>query len=369
MKTNNLIPKLFATGYLAATITLLAFSNIAQAKKGDLEDTPVKTTEIGSIFETSSSWSIAYENDVFVPGSRDQDYTFGLNITFAGAESENHWASLHNTVDWLNQSMGLDHFIEPGIEASRIEYGVFGFTPEDISLSSANPDDRPYSSLIYASSVRENYDRLNQVSWHSTLTVGVLGLNLPGEIQGELHSAIDSQQPDGWDNQISQGGEPTLRYSLSRQQLLSETGDNSQLKSTIQGSVGYITEVSWSLSVRAGKIHTPWISFNPELATYGEKSSPNDFVRVSEQYIWAGISLKLRAYNALLEGQFLDSDVTYDSNEINRGIVEAWVGYTLALEDGYSFTYSIRGHTSELNRGDADRNVIWGGVLITKSFT
>ncbi len=194
-------------------------------------------------------------------------------------------------------------------------------------------------------------------------------MNLAGDAQTQLHSAIDSQQPNGWEHQISDGGEPTVRYSLSRQKLLSQSASGTQIKSTLQGSVGYITEASWSLSIRAGNIHTPWISFNPELASYGEKSNPNDFVRVSEQYVWAGISLKYRAYNALLEGQFRDSAVTYDSGEINRGIIEAWVGYTVALEDGYSFTYSIRGHTSELNRGDADRNVVWGGVLVTKSFS
>ena len=315
-----------------------------------------------------SSWSIAYENDVLVPGSRDQDYTFGLNITFAGAASEDHWSSVHGTVDWLNQKLGLDPLTQSGIRASKIEYGIFGFTPEDISLSEANPDDRPYSSLVYAASTRESYDAASRISWQSTLTLGVLGLQLPGELQGELHTIIDSQHPNGWDHQISDGGEPTFRYSISRQRLLSASASGREFKSTLQASVGYITEASWSLSTRAGNIQTPWISFNPELSSYGEKSNPSDIVRVSEQFVWAGISLKLRAYNALLEGQFRDSAVTYDSDDINRGIVEAWVGYTLALEDGYSFTYSIRGHSSELKRGDADRNVIWGGVLITRSF-
>ena len=129
----------------------------------------------------------------------------------------------------------------------------------------------------------------------------------------------------------------------------------------------YFSEVSWSLSSRAGKINSPWISFNPELTSYGEKSIPNAGVKVSEHYAWAGISFKLRAYNAFLEGQFKDSDVTYQSNELNHGIVEAWLGYTMALTDGYSFTYSIRGHTSELKHGTANRDVLWGGVLISKN--
>ena len=128
------------------------------------------------------------------------------------------------------------------------------------------------------------------------------------------------------------------------------------------------TEISWSLGTRFGKIQTPWVSFNPELTSYGEKSIPNARVKISEQYAWAGISFKMRAYNVFLEGQFKESTVTYRSNEINHGIFEAWLGYTLALSDGYNFTYSIRGHTSELKHGTGNRNVLWRGVLLSKTF-
>lgn len=175
-------------------------------------------------------------------------------------------------------------------------------------------------------------------------------------------------QPQGWDNQISEGGELTARYSVARQRLLYRNGSGLEIKTTTLGSVGYLTEASWSLSLRAGKIHTPWVSFNPELTSYGENSIPSDQGRVSEHYFWTGFSLKARAYNAFMQGQFKDSEVTYHSDELNHGIVEAWVGYTIALDDGYSFTYSIRGHTSELKQGTGDRNVIWGGLLVTKSF-
>lgn len=314
-----------------------------------------------------SSWAIGFDNDILVPGSRDQDYTYGINLTYAGNRVENQWASLHQPLDWINQRVGLDDLLGPGIKTSKIEYGLFGFTPEDITQTEANQDDRPYSSLVYVSSTREHYDRSSEVSWQTTLTLGIMGLSVVGDIQEIVHSAYGGSKPRGWANQISDGGEPTARYSISRQSLVHQSVSGLELKSTFQGSFGYITEASWSLSTRAGKFHTPWVSFNPELTSYGEKSIPNVTAKVSEQYVWAGISFKLRAYNAFLEGQFKDSAVTYSGDEINRGIVEAWVGYTLALTDGYSFTYSIRGHTSELKQGSGNRNVLWGGVLISKT--
>jgi hypothetical protein len=119
--------------------------------------------------------------------------------------------------------------------------------------------------------------------------------------------------------------------------------------------------------LRAGKIHTPWVSFNPELTSYAEKSVPNSGARVSEHYFWTGLSFRYRAYNAFLEGQFRDSAVTWDSDDINHAIVEAWLGYTVAFNNGYSITYSLRGHTSELKHGDADRSVVWGGILISRT--
>ena len=356
---------LIGFGLLAGAVFLPGVSlasvgqNVADTVKSD--NKPTKS-------DAKSSWSIAFDNDIFVPGGRDQDYTYGLNAAFAGKGAKHHWLSLHRPLGWIDKTIGLHSRIGQGVELNKIEYGLFGFTPEDITQSEPIQDDRPYASLVYVSSSREHYNRSSQVSWQSTLTLGILGLSIVGDIQGRVHSLYDGDIPMGWDNQISNGGEPTARYSVSRQSLLFKSGSGFELKSTYQGSVGYITEVSWSLSARAGKIHTPWASFNPELASYAEKSTSGAARKVSEHYVWAGISLKARAYNVFLQGQFRDSAVTYSSDEINHGIVEAWLGYTVSLFDGYSFTYSVRGHTSELNQGNGNRNVVWGGVRLTKTF-
>jgi len=350
---------------LAGAVLLLsagaAFAELTDEARAE----PIKKRNQAS---PRASWAISFDNDILVPGSRDQDYTYGINFTLAGNQAVNQWASLHKPLGWIDNLIGLNSQKYQGIKASKIEYGLFGFTPEDITQSEPIQDDRPYASLVYVSSSREHYNRSSQVSWQSTLTLGILGLSIVGDIQGRVHSLYDGDIPMGWDNQISNGGEPTARYSVSRQSLLFKSGSGFELKSTYQGSVGYITEVSWSLSARAGKIHTPWVSFNPELASYAEKSTSGAARKVSEHYVWAGISLKARAYTVFLQGQFKDSSVTYGSDEINHGIVEAWLGYTVSLFDGYSFTYSLRGHTSELKQGSGNRNVVWGGIKLTKTF-
>ncbi len=319
-----------------------------------------------SIWDPRNSRSFAFDNDVLVPGERDQDYTYGLNLTITGAGTDEHWASAHRPLQWIDRRVGLGELSDFGVEATRIEYGLFGFTPEDIEREQPRAGDRPYASLVYVASTSEHYDRQAEVSWQTTLTLGVLGLDLVGDIQSSVHALYGGTDPLGWETQISAGGEPTARYSVSRQQLLYRDGSNLELKSTLAGSVGYISEASYSLSLRVGRIQTPWISFNPELATYGERAITSDTLRVTEHYFWTGVAFKLRAYNAFLQGQFRDSDLSYDADDLNQGLVEAWVGYSVALDNGYSFTYSIRGHSSELRRGVGNRSVVWGGILITR---
>lgn len=316
----------------------------------------------------TKSWAFAFDNDVFVPGGRDQDYTYGINFTQTGENVHTAWLSLNKPLVALDNWLGNHHESLSLQETFSREVGVFGFTPEDISISQANPDDRPYASLVYLSSSREQIDLVNNIAWKSTLTIGAIGLGLVGELQNIVHEVTNSEKPQGWDNQISEGGELTGRYVIARQQYFDTTADNLEVKSTVQASVGYLTEASWSLSFRSGRIHSPWSSFNPELASYGEKSSYSSNSKpVNERYFWAGIAVKARAYNAFLQGQFRDSQVTYDRDQLNPLLIEAWAGYTFAFKQGYRISYVLRGHSSEIKQGAGDRDLLWGGIIIARS--
>ncbi|PUA29437.1 MAG: hypothetical protein B0W54_02290 [Cellvibrio sp. 79] len=314
------------------------------------------------------SWALAFDNDVLVPGGRDQDYTYGINFTQTGDDARTAFISLNKPLIGLDKWLGNEHKSLGLQETFSREIGAFGFTPEDISIYRANPNDRPYASLIYLSSSREQIDLVDNIAWKSTLTIGALGLGLVGGLQDLVHEVTSSEKPQGWDNQISEGGELTGRYVLARQKYLDNTSDNTEVKSTVQASVGYLTEASWSLSFRSGRIHSPWSSFNPELASYGEKSSYSSNAKpVNERYFWAGIALKARAYNALVQGQFRASPVTYDHGELNPVLVEAWAGYTFAFKHGYRVSYVLRGHSSEIKKGAGDRNLLWGGIVVARS--
>jgi hypothetical protein len=107
-----------------------------------------------------------------------------------GNGAEDQWASLHVPLNWLDQHIGFNRRASNSIVSSKIEYGLFGFTSEDIALAQPEQGDRPYASLVYVSNTSERYNAARQVSWQSTLTFGFMGLNIVGDIHDWVHSKL-----------------------------------------------------------------------------------------------------------------------------------------------------------------------------------
>ena len=309
--------------------------------------------------DTPAKWAVAFENDFFAPGTADKDYTFGASLTVRDDRLSDHW-----TIKPLQAiDSKLLHFCDSGAQYS-IEVGAYAFTPASASQVETLGQDRPYASLIYAAAASERVHSGSRSVLRSQLSVGLLGSSLVGDIQNAVHEVIGSERERGWEQQISDGGELTLRYQLSGQNLLL-VSDGVELKHTKRLSVGYITEASWGLSTRFGKINSVWHQFSPEISTYAEATPKVQ--NSAERYFWAGVALKARAYNVFLQGQFRHSQLSYDHSQLNHVILEAWLGYTHGFENGYYVSYGLRGHTSELKQGPADRNVVWGGLSVSKS--
>lgn len=317
----------------------------------------------------TASWSVAFDNDILVPGSRDQDYTYGLSASYTGAQAARFWFSLDRPLGLVDGLLGLGDQSPQGIVGHSVEAGLFGFTPEKVAQERIQPDDRPYASLVYLSSSRVQINNADNIAWHTTLTVGALGLPIVGDAQNQVHKMIGSHHAKGWDHQISEGGEPTARYEVARQHYLPVSSTNWEVKSTTSASVGYLTEARWDLSFRYGRIDSPWWRFNPDLARYGEgASNAGRSGNAPEHYLWGGIGIVARGYNAFLQGQFRHSDVTYAFDELHHGLLEAWLGYTFTFRNGYRVSYVLRGHTSEVRHGTGNRNVMWGGLVVAKTF-
>jgi hypothetical protein len=137
----------------------------------------------------------------------------------------------------------------------------------------------------------------------------------------------------------------------------------------VQGSVGYLTETSASVSARFGNFNSPWWGFAPELTDYMAAPVPSESHQGGrELYVFVGARVKARAYNAFLQGQFRDSEVQYSFNEIEPLLAEAWVGVVTQILDQTQLSYALHYQTAELRSGDADRDSLWGAVQLTHAF-
>lgn len=318
--------------------------------------------------KVKSSWAFAFDNDLLAPGHRDRDYTYGMNLTYSGTSASDASISLKSPLAAIDTWLGIESMPTTSQNNYSVETGLFGFTPKDIEQTQINRSDRPYASLVYLSSSHEQIDNENKVAWKTSLVIGALGLGIVGDLQNSVHDIVSGKDARGWSHQISDGGELTARYVIARQHYLESFSDSVELKSTVQASVGYLTEASWSLSARDGKIISPWASFNPDLISYGEKSTySNSVVSSNEHYFWAGVTLKARFYNAFLQGQMRDSDLSYSYDDLRPIIAEGWVGYTYAFKQGYRVSYVLRAQSSEIKHGDGDRSVVWGGLIFAKT--
>ena len=311
---------------------------------------------------------VQIDNDLFAGRDSDRDYTGGLAVTFSGAAARDNLVSLDGAL------RKLDSLFTPAAADEQTYYaqqfGLMAFTPSDTLTREPQYDDRPYASLLFVSNGRVRVDNDGRSAWSSSLTLGVLGLSLTENLHSAIHEVVGSERPRGYDHQISAGGEPTARYTLARHNLwVANPSGTIDVKTTVQGSVGFLTETSAAVSARIGRFDTPWWSFAPELTDYAAAPVPSEARHNQrELYLFAGARIKARAYNAFLQGQFRDSEVHYSADEVEPLLVEAWIGVVTQVFEQTQLSYTLRYQTAELRDGPASRDAVWGAVQLSHAF-
>lgn len=312
---------------------------------------------------------VQIDNDLFAGTERDRDYTGGLAFTLSGEAARDNWFSLDGLLGVLDRA-GVGP--QSGTVVGHAQqFGLLAFTPSDIAATAPLPNDRPYANLLFLSNARTQLEDDGRTAWWSSVTLGVLGLPLAEQIHNVIHDAVGSERPRGYDHQISNGGELTARYALARQSLLvANPSATLDVKTTLQGSVGFLTEASAALSVRVGRFSSPWWSFSPELTDYTGAPVPVAVGKSSrpDLYLFAGVRVKARAYNALLQGQWRHSEVRFTSDEIEPLVAVAWIGVVTQVMEQTQLSYTLNYQTAEVRHGDAARDALWGAVQLSHSF-
>ncbi|HEX7079740.1 MAG TPA: lipid A deacylase LpxR family protein [Gammaproteobacteria bacterium] len=325
----------------------------------------------------NAGFRVSIDNDLLSYGQSDADYTAGFAVTLAGRRAASSPFSLDTAVGWLDPLVPATRRSHPPYRLHSLQVGLMAFTPDNLNTAAPIFDDRPYASLLFVSNGRTFVSDPMEPVYDTSFTVGLLGLDVAKLLQKGLHEALQLDEvPAGWDHQISDGGEPTLRFMWARQALLASDFQSDrrehEIKWRTEASVGYVTEAAISVSGRWGRINTPWWSFAPEHGDYVLQPSPviGTAVRddVRELYLWGGVKIRARAYNAFLQGQFRDSDVEIDGDAIERITAEAWIGVTWQPAPVLRLSYAARYQTAELERGPGSRDIRWAGFIVSRNF-
>ena len=164
-------------------------------------------------------------------------------------------------------------------------------------------------------------------------------------------------------------------HGTARQALLSEYGQgpwHGDSKWTVAGSIGTVTEASLAFNARWGRIESPWWAFTPEQTMYVQETQPIapplGIDAAPEVFVFAGARVKLRVYNAYLQGQFRHSDLTYGEGDLSQAIAEVWAGVEWRTSSRWALQYLARWESPELRGGSGSRSFTWGSIEVSKSF-
>lgn len=347
--------------------------------------------------------SLFLENDVLLPNAlelnEDRNYTQGLVYTSTGRWV--HQSILHIPLRLLNRALQINHLHELGAAEQRtqplpgslqsprqlhtFEIGISAFTPDQLEVAEPIPTDRPYGSIAFIGTSRQTLIA-PRVAVSSELKLGVLGLRLAETAQTWIHEVIRKDgcgrldpscgavDPQGWPNQISDGGEVTGRFRLGLQyRLASHSGGTDpdrpsryDVQGVVEPEIGYYTDLTGRIAGRVGRIHSPWWHFRPNpisetVKSFDRRRNGTGPLRFrNEWYLWASVGARLVGYNALLQGQFKKNIHELNASQIRRSLGEFQIGATVT-RGRHSITYVIAGRSSE-HRLPAQRNHLWGGI-------
>jgi hypothetical protein len=329
--------------------------------------------------------ALVHDNDNLPhPGStlRDDNYSAGYALRMSG-----RWVARAGLsrplegLDWLTRVNRGHHRGARRYHAAELVGLVY--TPDVIQTAAVQTDDRPYASLVAVTVSRTSVggpalDR----AWWSQLSIGMLGLEAPGDVQRLMHRTrrwmtgkAVPVDPLGWGNQISAGGAPTALYRAGYQRQLA--GDRGfgrrkhwQVVGDVEGAVGYHTTAAGSLSARLGAFTAEfWQSpTGVASAAVAPPEAPARGVRRWDLFAFAVLRPRVVLYNALLQGQFRSSVHTVTPRRL-LGEWEGGVGAAVPV-NGWQVQAVVQlaqGRTADYVGAKA-RNYTWGtvGLFVTR---
>lgn len=376
---------------MATILAAIIASAAATASAAPCVEAPDKTEPCHSGF------AVYLDNDVLLfdqDDDEDRNYTMGLSFQSSGRWIETR--GLAKPLYWLDSLPPFKQLLpsyaavdkQPRVISHAMELGNVAFTPDNLRLARPIPNDRPYASLLFLDTRWQAVEPNEKMSAFTTeLSIGVLGLSISEQFQRWLHKKLQDSPteppfpPRGWDNQISDGGEPTARYTM-RWQRAAIANDHIDFQWIGEGNLGYHTNVGGGAALRVGWIASDWWQFEAAPIQPGAAAAKPTVTRADrgpgcnrrsrdfELFAWAGSMVRLWGYNVLLQGQFRDSPVTVDASDVERVVYNYSAGTTAGAcfgDNWHGLTVAYARRSPEFD-GPMRRYHSWGGIYYSIAF-
>ena len=268
--------------------------------------------------EAAGVISLTSENDLF--GGTDRNYTNGLRIERV-SPADRVFPLLREAAELV-----------PGLDLERISlrqgFAISHaiFTPEDISRTDPDPEDRPYAGWLHVSGTVVASDEDTQDALQ--LNLGVVGPSALGEfVQANWHRLINEVEPEGWDAQLHD--EPGVELIAQRLQIYDGPnlpfGLETDYGLHIGGALGNVrTYASAGAMARIGfdldaDFGPPRI--RPALAGAGVFRPGQDF----GGYVFVGVDARAVARDIFLDGNTFRDSASVDDRRPIVGDVQAGI--------------------------------------------
>ncbi|UTW56490.1 lipid A-modifier LpxR family protein [Kordiimonas sp. SCSIO 12610] len=297
--------------------------------------------------------SAQVDQDLFLepfPGvNEDRDYTMGLFVRFNSCRKGSSWFSGHEVQHLVLDALSI------GDGETQFRYSTafesLTFTPDDLTAEDPIFEDRPYSSILQVTNNLVAFKNPERSATEVSLSLGFLGLPVSDWVQSGLHqvfrTAFGSEEPfdpEGWDNQISDGGEPTAKLSLTWFHRQNVSADWVDIIYSAGANLGYQTGANVGLSARFGRVNKAKPVWQTDRAGgYLTKKSLED-----EFYAIVTNKINFVGYNALLQGQFRSNPHDLSSSQIQRFVFENSIGIGWQ-NDKSDWLFSCTRRTSEFD--------------------
>ena len=261
--------------------------------------------------------NILFENDLWGSG-KDTHYTHGTRFSYISSKkSDDCKDSKLGSLEIIREIAKYKMLKPIHLETQRISVilGQNIFTPEDITASNLQKDDRPYAGWLYigfgfVKDADSTVDKVIIKNWSNIvdileLNVGVVGpWSYAEDIQTGWHKFIDTTTPNGWAHQLK--NELGIVINYERKFRMDSKSLISKIQFDLTPSIGFAlgnvhTNLASGAIVRLG-YNMPY-DYGPPRIRPGLQGS--DFFEAKSGfsiYLFAGVEGRFVARNIFLDG-------------------------------------------------------------------